>query len=245
MTCDIIRISYKKDLEWLYYSTKLLLKYWQTPGQIIIRLDGDCREVEGWNLGHNVVYQYVKPWPDGYTYQMYLKMISDQVSPADLLLLWDSDLLIYEPASLDNLMHEGKPIIDWCEWADSPVAERVWRGPTSRIMGIDLDRELMSGCPFLFWRDTIRLCREHIERVNGKSLHDAVYSDVPFRPENFLNHPMKFAEHEALNLFASKCQPDRYHLRHSKDRPANWPWRQYWSHGDWSPGLKVHIESLL
>jgi uncharacterized protein DUF6492 len=246
MKVDIFRISFRDDLTWLYYSTRLLLKYWQEESQIYVRLDEDCREtVQSWDLGPKVTYQYIKPWPDGYTQQMYEKMFADHVSDADLFMLCDSDLMLYEPCSLELLMQDGKPIIEWCEWADSPVAEQVWRRPTSQLMGMDLDRDYMVQSPFLWWRDTFALTRKHIESVTGKSLYEAVYSDVPFRAENFLHHPIKFSEHEALNLFAVKHQPERYYVRRNTERPAHWPWRLYWSHGDWSPGLKVHIESLL
>jgi hypothetical protein len=246
-SCDILRISCRKDLEWLYYSTKFILKFWQTPGRIFIRLDQDCEPiVKDWDFGPKVIYSYIKdPWPDGYTMQMYEKMYADQISDAELIISWDSDLMLFGPASIETLMYEGKAVIEWCDWADSPVAERVWRGPCERVMGMSMDRELMIQCPFLWWRDTYALCRAHIEKVTGKSLYETVYSDVPFRPENFLNHPMKFSEHDCLNLYAIKFQPERYHLRHVKERPANWPFRLYWSHGDWTLGLRVHLESLL
>jgi hypothetical protein len=246
-TCDIIRISYRKDLTWLYYSTKLLLKNWQTDSRIIIRVDDDCREtVEGWDLGPKVIYRYVTPWPDGYTQQMYLKMISDDVSDADLLMLCDSDLYLYEPASLDLLMHDGKPIVEYCEWhLGDPVAERVWRGPTSRVMGMDLDRDYMVQSPFLFWRDTFCKTRQHIVNVTGRGFYESVYSGVPFRPENFLSHPVTFSEHEALNLYAVKFQGDRYHLRRNTERPANWPFRLYWSHGDWCEDVAQRILTSL
>jgi len=241
-----MRLSCRKDLNWLYYSTRLIQKFWQTPSRIFIRLDEDCEPiVKGWNLGPEVIYSYIQPWRDGYTQQMYEKMFADQLSDAELIISWDSDLMLFGPASIETLMHEGKPVIEWCDWADSPVAERVWRGPCERCMGIPLDRELMIQCPFLWWRDTYKLCREHIETVHGKSLYEVVFSDVPFYAANFLNHPMKFAEHDCLNLYGVTFQPERYHLRHTKDRPADWPFRLYWSHGDWSEELVQLLNSKL
>jgi hypothetical protein len=226
----------------------LILKFWQTPSRIFIRLDQDCEPiVKDWNFGPTVIYSYITdPWPDGYTMQMYEKMFADRISDADLIISWDSDLMLFAPATIETLMHEGKPIIEWCRWAESlPVSEQVWRGPCERAMGMSMDCELMIQCPFLWWRDTYKLCREHIERVNGKSLYDTVYSNVPFRAENFLKHPMKFSEHECLNLYASKFQPERYHLRHAKEQPTDWPWRLYWSHGDWNQPLKSHLQTIL
>jgi hypothetical protein len=244
-TCDIITISCRRDLHWLYYAVRLLLKYWQHDSRLIIRLDQDCRDtVETWNLGERVVYLYLTdPWPDGYTYQMYLKMISDEVSDADLLLLNDSDLMLLEPASLDTLMVDGKPIVEYGDW--SPVAERMWRGSTARVMGIDLPHDYMVGAPFLFWRDIFPKTRNRIAKTTGRSFRDAIYSAAPFSPGNFLNHPVTFSEHEALNLYAATFEPERYCIRSNAERPAKWPWKLFWSHGDWSPELERFLASKL
>jgi hypothetical protein len=238
-------VSCRRDLHWLYYAVRLLLKYWQHDSRIIIRLDEDCREiVENWNLGERVVYLYlIEPWPDGYGYQMYLKMISDEVSNAELLLLNDSDLMLLKPASLDTLMVEGKPIVEYGEWG--PVAERMWRGSTARVMGLDLAHDYMVGAPFLFWRDIFPKTRDHISSVTGRSFREAVYSDVPFSAANFLNHPVKFSEHEALNLYAATFEPHRYFFRKNTERPPDWPWHLYWSYGDWSPQLEAFLSSKL
>jgi hypothetical protein len=244
---DIVIVSHRKDLTWLYLNLRLLLKNWQTPGDIIVRLEEDCRgDIANWNLGPRVLYRYVRPWADGYTFQMYQKMISDDYSPADILVLCDSDLMLLGPSSLETLMHDGKPIIEYCHWSQGdPVAERMWRGPTSRVMGVDLDRDYMVQAPFVFWRDTFSKTRQRIVDISGQGFYEAVYSDVPFRAANFLNHPVKFADYEALNLYAVKFQGDRYFLRSNNERPLNWPWRLYWSHGDWSPEVEKFLVSRL
>jgi uncharacterized protein DUF6492 len=243
--CDIITISCRRDLNWLYYAIRLLLKYWQHDSRIIVRLDEDCQPiVQEWNLGPRVVYIYLTdPWPDGYTYQMYLKMISDEVSDAELFLLSDSDLMLLEPASLDTLMVDGKPIIEYGDWG--PVAERMWRGSTARVMGMDLPWDYMVGQPFLFWRDIFEATRNHIAKTTGKSFYDTVYSGVPFNAANFLNHPVTFSEHEALNLYAATFQRDRYFVRKNTERPPAWPWKLYWSHGGLTPEIKAELDSKL
>lgn len=241
---DIVTVSCLRDLKWLKLAISLLLKYWQHPeSRIIVILDDECRGmVEEWGLGDRVLCVYMMPWADGYTFQMYVKMISDQFTKADLMLLSDSDLMLREPASLDTLMVDGKPILEYGQWG--PVAERMWRGSTARVMGMDLPNDLMVGAPFLFWRDTFAATRDHIEKVTGKSFYEAVYSAVPFYPANFLNHPVTFSEHEALNLYASTFQKDRYHVRSNLERPPNWPWKLYWSYGDFE-AARAELEPLL
>jgi hypothetical protein len=246
-SCDIVIVSHRKDLTWLYLNLRLLLKYWRTPGNIIVRLEEDCREdIANWNLGLKVHYRYVRPWRDGYTFQMYQKMISDDFSPADILVLCDSDLMLLAPASLESLMHEGKPIIEYCNWAEGdPVAERMWRAATSRIMGIDLDRDYMVQAPFCFWRDTFGATRQRIVEVTGLGFYEAVHSTVPFEYQKFLSHPVTFADYEALNLYGAKFQSERYFVRPNNARPLDWPWRLYWSHGDWSPEVERFLTSKL
>lgn len=240
-------VSHRKDLTWLYLSLRLLLKYWQTPGNIVVRLEEDCREdIRAWALGPRVIYRYVKPWPDGYTFQMYQKMISDDYSPAEILVLCDSDLMLIKPASLETLMHDGRPIVEFSEWnVSDPVSERMWRAPTSRVMGMDLDRDYMVQAPFIFWRDTFGATRQRIVEVTGRGFCDAVYSDVPFQAANFLNHPVTFADYEALNLYAVKFQADRYFLRANTERPRDWPFMLYWSHGQWSLEVEHFLTSKL
>jgi hypothetical protein len=245
MRCDIVIISHRRDLAWLSYCLALLSKNWKEPGsRIIVRLEEDCREiVQDWGL--DVVYRYVRPWPDGYTFQMYQKMISDDYTDAELLLLVDSDLMLIAPASLADLMNQGKPIIHYLEWVESPVAERVWRMPTSRVMGIDLDKDYMVSAPSLYWRDTFSKARQQIVNTAAKGFFEAVYSSAPFEATRFLEHPMTFADFEALNLYAANFQPDRYFVRSQHERSTDWPFRLFWSHGDWTPQVQAFLDAKL
>jgi hypothetical protein len=246
-TCDIVIVSYKKDLTWLYLSLRLLLKNWHSPSRIIVRLDEDCRgEITNWNLGPRVIYRFVQPWPDGYIFQMYMKLLSDDFTDADLIMLCDSDLMLLASASLDTVMKDGKPIIEYCDWArGDKIAERVWRGPTSRVMGVDLHADFMVQAPFLFWRDTFSLTRQRIVNTTGKGFFESVYSDTPFTPAGFLNHPMTFADYEALNLYAATFQAERYYVRPNNHRPLDWPFKLYWSHGGLTREIQAELDAAL
>ena len=76
-----------------------------------------------------VEFYYVKPWPDGYTFQMYTKMTADDFSDAELIILWDSDVMLTGPANLGWLYWDRRPIIEYQEWAE---AELVCDRPSSR-----------------------------------------------------------------------------------------------------------------
>ena len=236
----------KRDLPWLHYSLQLIQKYWTPVGRVIVRLDEDCRPaVENWTLS-GVDYYYVKPWPDGYGFQMFCKLTADDYSDADVIVLWDSDLMLTGPANLGWIFWDGKPIIEWQEWCEAVSnSEKIWRKPTSIMMGMELEKEYMCGAPFIFWRETFSKCRHQIAKTHRRSVRDCLYSETPFRADNFLNHPHKWADYEGLGLTAAQLEPDRYLFRHNRDRPRDWPWKLYWSHGGLTPEIeKVLISSL-
>ena len=245
MNADIVMVSCLRDLPWLKYSLQLIRKYWTPKPKIIVRLDEDCREtVEQWPT--QAEFYYVKPWPDGYTFQMYQKMTADDFTDAPLIILWDSDVMLCAPANLGWIFWDGKPIIEYQEWEEvAGVSEQVWRRPTSQMVGLDLDREFMCGVPFIYWRETFSKTRVQIARTHRRSFFDCIYSETPFSAKTFMTHPMKLADFEALGLCAAKLEPDRYNFRHNKERPKDWPFKLYWSHGGLSAEIQADLDNLL
>jgi hypothetical protein len=246
MKVAISMVSYRADLHWLSYSLRFLRRNFKEPGtEIVVRVEPDCREIiETWKIPC-VRYIYVEPWTDGYHFQMYMKLMSDTHTDADLIICVDSDLMLLRPVYLDDIIIDGKVPIDFLPWHESPEAERVWRGPTSRLMGMDLHCDMMAGSPFPFWRDTFGKVRDHIEKTNGISYGEALYSTTPFTTAGFHNHQFKWSDYEAMNLYASTHQSDRYFLRSRHSTPFPWPWRLYWSRGDWSDELQAEFERRL
>jgi hypothetical protein len=245
-TVDVVIVSHKRDLGWLSYSLQLWDKFWLTPGRRIVRLEENCREVvKDW--GVRADYRYVKKWPDGYTFQMYQKMIADDFSAADIIICADSDQMLTRPASIEDILVDGKPAIEYTEW-DGGVAEQKWRNCTTRVMGEDLDRDYMVLMPCVYWRETFSRTRQQIVNATGQGFFEAVYSDRPWSDprSQFMSHPMTFADYEALNLHAVKHQADKYHLRSISDRPADWPFRLFWSHGheQW-PEHQAYLRRLI
>jgi hypothetical protein len=246
MKVAIVIVSYRPDLHWLSYSLRFLHRNFKEPGtEIVVRIEPDCVDtINTWRVPL-VRYEVVHPWPDGYTFQMYMKMTADQYTDADLIILVDSDVMLLRPVYLDDVLIDGKIPIDWLPWHESPLAEKAWRGCTSKVMGMDLDNDYMVSAPFPVWRRTFKEVRDHITSVTGQPLEKAIYSDVPFTTAGFNRHPLKIADYEALYLWGAKKDPDGYFLRNCHDRPAPWPWRLYWSRGDWSAELQQEFERRL
>lgn len=250
MTLDFVYASCRKDLIWLCYSLQLLYKHFRGAFGVVVRADEDCQDViANWGLPL-VRYHYVKPWPDTYNFHMYLKATADQYSNADLLALIDSDHLLLEPAHIEDLLDHGKPIIHYRNWDEDPndqaliVGKGLWGPPVERTLGIPLDKEYMVAPPLLYWRSTFAAMRARVEKVTGKPFKEVLYSEEPYDYRKFLTHPMKFCDYEALGAYAQAFEPDRYRFEHLP-QGFHWPFRVYWSHGDWTASLAAKLDALL
>lgn len=249
MKLDVVYCTYRKDLCWVAYSAQLLHKNLKADFRTIIIGEPDCEEIfKTWGLVATT-YHYVKPWPDGYMFAMYTKMMADRYSDADMIMVLDSDHILLRPVSLDQFMQGGLPVIRYKHWTEDPSdpslveGYRQWAPPTERLLGVALDRDYMRGPPFLFWRDTFLKTRLRIEEVTGLPFMDAVYSDRPYDYRQFLSHPKTNCDYEVLGCYATKFQPGRYALAHDNGEP--WPFRVYWSHGDWSQYMEGELAALL
>jgi hypothetical protein len=248
-TLAVVYVTYRQDLCWIVYSLQLLAKHLKGNYRIVVRAEPDCEEIiTQWGIP--ATYHYVKPWPDGYAFKMYQCLIADQFTEADLIMLVDSDHMLLEPTHLGRFFEEGKPIVRYRPWNDEPndpgLVEgwRQWAPPVQRTLGIPLDMDYMLGPPFIFHRETFPALRNRVEEVTGLPFHDAVYSDKPYHYQNFLTHPKVFCDYEALGLYAAKFESQRYALvRHVKG--GHWPFRVYWSHGDWNAGLATHFQAIV
>lgn len=251
MKLDVFYCSYKKDLSWLVYSVQLLQKHLKADFRVHLVLEPDCEEIcSKWGLP-SATYYYRVPWRDGYMWSMYTKTLADTyATDSDLIMVLDSDHLLLEPARLEQFMDGNKPVIRWKSWNEDPhdgsltEGYRQWAPPTERLLGIPLDRDYMRGPPFLFWRETFKAMRNRIEDVTGLPFHDAVYSDQPYDYRSFLSHQKTHCDYECLGLFASKFQPELYSLVHQPP-DEHWPFRVFWSHGDWGPDLQAYFDKLL
>jgi hypothetical protein len=248
-TVGVVYLTYKNDLCWICYSLQLLVKHLKGPYRITVIAEPDCQEIiKTWGLP--VTYHYVEPWKDGYAFAMYQKSLADQYTDSELIMILDSDHMLLEPCALGSFFIDAKPIIRYRPWDQDPndpgLAEgrRQWAPPTERVLGIPLDHDYMLGPPFLFWRDTFQGLRNRIEEVTGLSFHDAVYSAHPYHYTNFLKHPKVYCDYEALGLYAARFEPERYSLvPHVPGQ--HWPFRVFWSHGDWSAPLQAQFDELL
>lgn len=230
--------SFWNDLGWLSYSLQLLEKFWQGPDpSVVVMLDKDCEKVTKlWGLRW-ARYLYVQPWEDGYSHAMAMKACADQHLPGcDLILLLDSDTVLCGPCGLEDLLEDGRPVLEFRRWNDFDsrlvVSQTKWQPVVRRSTGLELAVDFMVGyAPRLYWRSTFGLVRDVVETHFEKPFVEAVHSEIPYDWRKFLEHPTTFCENQTLGMIATLMEPDRYAIRNPDE--VGWfksPFKQYWSH---------------
>lgn len=241
--------SYPGDYRWLGYLLRSIQKYVTGYHEIVVALP------TGRPLPltkERIVY--VDEWPDnrkpsaptrGYYHQMFVKLCADiYVGDADAVFYVDSDCLFNRPFDMSEMYHEGKPLLLRRRWEDAGDGI-VWRAPGLDALGWDPNWDTMCVHPTVYWADSIRNTRHHIEKVHRKPLE--VYARAADRITEFI----------ALGNYVIEKEPDRYSMvDYGKNpRPSGHstiaddgyprPCKQYWSHGGFTPEIEAEVERVL
>jgi len=236
--------SCKRDFLWLTYCLRTLEKFWKRPRpKILLALDKGCAIPPACPEKECL---FLVPWADGYTHAMVVKATADLLMPGcDPILLLDSDTMFTGPCSLDDMIEDGKLMVQYARWEDDDSdtrrsAKQVWVPAVREAIGVNLDADFMVSTPCIYWRNTFERVRELVETKHGKPFMEALRSDVAFEKDNFLNHPFTFCENECLGYVASL--QDRYILQDFRHAGKIIPLRQFWSHGRFPI---AYLETLL
>jgi FkbM family methyltransferase len=248
MRCDVFIKTWWNDLCWVSYCLRFLERNWLEPdSQIIVLAEPRCQEViQSWGFSSRVKYFYCHPWPDGNQFQCYLTLLADHFSDAELFAVFDSDTMLFEPMRASDQMQDGKPIIYFRPYDDSAptVAQQMWGPRMEYWLRVKPRADYMQRWPFLYWGSTIAAVRRLITARTGYNLVDSLYSDTPYNPANFFQHPFKFSEHNVIGFYAALHEPERYVLRPVTEAP-NWPVKQYHSWNDWSLERQAEFDRIL
>ena len=244
--------SWREDIKWLKYSLQFLAKNWtDKTTEVVVVLDKDCEgqiDPTRYNLPRLKI-SYLQPWPDGYSHAMFTKASADQYTIADAILLMDSDAMLLEPARAQSFMEYGRPLLAYISYAAhmETYPFSPWFDVVKRVMQLEPSLHYMSRMPVLYWRETFKGLRDFIvSRHGGKPIEKILYSDVPFKPENFANgkHLITFLDYDCLGQYASFYQRDRYIFRHEEIMPPN-PVRQFHSWSQWGDATIETLEQEL
>jgi hypothetical protein len=242
--CDIFIKGCRSQLHWLSYCLQFLQKNWREDSRLIVQVDEDCRDVvSSWRI-KNAVYHFTQPWPDPYMHALYCKMLADQLTDADLIILLDSDTMLFRACGLSDVLVDGKPIIQYRSWdtnrdPELAVAKRIWPPVVKKSTGLELELDYMIAFPCLFWRSTFSGARGLIEKHLGKDFKSAVYSEHPYDHHDYEHHPFTFVDLETLYLYGEKFESDKYHMSDYAQNPRPEFFKNLWS---WTPFEQVQPE---
>jgi hypothetical protein len=214
-TSTIFIRTYTLDLPWFRWCIASIGKFWAEDSKILVSCEEpDVEEVKG------ILGQYchdrkwaVQPWVQwgagkAYIFQQWQKLVADTLTDSEVIVFFDSDLLINRTIGLSDFMNrEGKKIRWFYEPYPSVETSEPqackWLNPTWRAMNIKPEHEYMRRHPFLVWRETLEGCRKYLESQHGP-LHEYLLnipgqgSDIPF------------SEFNCLGFYAWIFQGDKY-----------------------------------
>lgn len=234
--CDILIRSYWRDLPWLELCLAAIERHARGFGEVVVAVP---RKSEAWlrrrpALPPWVRLELVPDHADDYLGQQVTKLLSDELTDAELVCHVDSDCIFARPTTPEDLLDASeRPII-----ATRPYAALdrhwPWRGPTEAALGWSVELDFMQRPPFVYPRWLYGALRAHVAAVHGQGIEAYVTS----RP------PRGFSEFNALGALAharhreSFCFADAVELGEGACR-----W--YWSWGGLDERTRREIEGLL
>jgi FkbM family methyltransferase len=242
MTSSVYIKTFQPDLKWIQWCFRFLKKNWKTDSEFVICAPHDCNaaiQVMQELLGHPLRLAPMDQWDEnGYVHQQYMKMNADLYCDGDLITYIDSDAMLVMPTDLDkDLCVDGKPII-WQTRYDK--IQTPWQNIVAGILGLQPQYEYMRAFPFTYWRETVKCCREHVEKIHGKPLHEVM------RPTRF------WSEFNVMGFYARVFQSDRYVWKDTeemflqKNKEHHWHdrVRQFHNIIDWHKGTIPFLRDL-
>jgi hypothetical protein len=239
--------SWREDIRWLRYCLRFLEKNWREHSDVVIALDPDCREAidtDDYDLDLRRVT--VEPWPDGYSHAMFVKACADKYCQGEAIILLDSDTMLLEPTDAGYFFDE-LPIIPWILYAEHQTMypHSPWQKVTEKVMQVRTDRHFMPCMPILYWVSTFSGLRHYVVgKHKAKIFEEVIFSDVPFDPANFAEHPISFCDYDCLGLYASIYEPEKYVFRHAEQLKPN-PFKQFHSWSEWNDETPRILEHCL
>lgn len=232
--------TFKPDLPWLFHALQSIELNWRhdwASTELLVVAEPDCEsDMRRWAFTH-VKVRYVYPFPCGYCHAMMTKLCADlYLRTCRLIWLFDSDMLLTRPTTLDDIAPGGMPRLIYDEWHsdfDSPTREtsrRVWVPAVKRSMGLDLDRDWMVNPLWVYWSSTFQGARELIESHRQMPFLQAVYCPHRYDWRAFTEHPMALCDMQALGLYAHQHEAHLYAIGRKTSAAIEGPIRQAWSH---------------
>lgn len=223
--------TFKRDIVWLDYCLQSIHKNLKGWDEIILCIP----ENQARHLAHvkdtKIILSPV--FKDDYIGQQVSKLLAYQHTTSDYILFVDSDLVFLPGADVNDLIHEGLPVIGKEPYSQpkypavrkwQPIVEKLFREkPEWEYMGLNASSRL-------FHRSTLANFHQH-------------FPDIVEYARRQPKH--KFSEFNFLGFFAEKFEPQKYCFMdiHHEKIPAIKA-RQFWSWGGVTPEISRELKAL-
>jgi hypothetical protein len=155
--------------------------------------------------------------------------------------------MLLEPADA-SVFFDELPIIPYITYEEHHALfpHSPWQKVTERVMKIHSKHHYMPLMPICYWSNTFRQLRRYVveQHKEADNFREAVYSDVPFDPANFVEHPISFCDYDCLGLFAATFEPQQYVFKRPEEMPPN-PFKQFHSWSEWNENTPKILDRLL
>jgi uncharacterized protein DUF6492 len=168
-------------------------------------------------------------WQDkGMVHHFYIIMCSDEYSPADYILHFDSDCVFTEPVTPEDYFVDGKPVLMYAdfEWlcTTQQANLRMWQDATINAIGKPIDIETMRRHPAVHHRELYHLARQAVE-------HHTQQPVMTYIRNQKNEYPQTFCEFVTLGNVAWRYMKDDYHWRDQQSQGfPHSKLHQNWSH---------------
>lgn len=198
----------------------------------------DCQEI----ISREEIFGH-RPNPTGrawgYWEQTYVKMVADHYTNAELIFFMDSDWVFRRTASeSDFLFEERLPIIYWETFEyfrNRHPGVLGWKPMVEAALKTDVQGEFMRAPGFLYWSDSLKRFRDHLEALHKMPFLDIVHS-VP---------KGGFSEFNCLGAYLYTQEQDSYHWVQTEYPGDWWPIKSYWSWGGITPEIEQDLRRIV
>lgn len=231
MTTSMFIRSYRGDREWLTYCLRALEKRASGFLETVVVLPvGDELHFGGYDFRGARVEWVNDIACDGYLAQQACKLEADLVCRGDVVMFFDSDCIAHTPFRPEQFTVGGK-VRQLVRYWDSVGDAKMWEPVVEDALGEKPKFEFMATHPLVYWRDSIRQCREFLDGRHG-SMRDYVKG----RPAKH------FSEFNVLGAFCHLYEPHRYDWRLADPAADGYPrpFKQFWS---WD-GIHKHVPEV-
>lgn len=244
MKVSILIVSHAKDLEWLGYCLKSILKFASGFHKVMVawpRLEQDCL-CGKLQAPFNVRLFYEAQSPLGQLHHQVQKCCADVYCPdSDFVVHVDSDCIFTEPVTPADYFVNDKPVLLYRPYSTCPPGT-PWQAPTERALGFSCPLETMQRHPAVHYRYTYEDVRAKVEEVHRTPFAEYVLSCKP-------DFPQGFTEFNTLGSYVMRYYPHAYHaIDVSKNPHPHSKLMQFWSHGPmdqpqdiWHEGRQMRI----